>query len=104
MQRFDELAAARAIESLGFCEANRKLARYWLSLWKDGMPPARAALQPSRMKDLLAGLAIFDARADGVVICRLAGSAIVMGLGMDPTGLDVIAITPPEHRTQRLDR
>src|ERR1700744_6516231 len=92
------------METLGFCAPNEKLARYWLSLWKDGVPPSRPALQPSRMKDLLPGIAIFDVRTDDTVICRLAGSAIVMGLGFDPTGMDNIAITPPEFRAARLAR
>lgn len=104
LQRFDQLAAARAIENLDLRERNRKLARYWLSIWTDGLPPPRSAISPAKIKDLLPGIAIFERRIDGNYYCRLAGSAISMGLGMDPTGLDIIAITPPDHRTARRER
>lgn len=83
---------------------NLQLARHWLSLWEDGMPPARSAIKPRDVKNLLPGIAILEMRGDRSVICRLSGSALAMGLGVDPTGKDVIAITPPEHRAGRLAR
>ena len=104
MLQFDELAAARAVELLGFGAMNLQIARHWLSLWKDGVPPARADIKPRDVKNLLPGIAILEMRGDRSVICRLAGSAIAMGLGIDPTGKDVIAITPPEFRAIRMAR
>lgn len=104
MQQYDELAAARAVELLGFGSMNLQLARHWLSLWKNSEPPPRDAIKPRDVKNLLPGIAILEMRSDGSVICRLAGSAIAMGLGVDPTGKDVIAITPPEYRAIRLSR
>ncbi|HEY8949355.1 MAG TPA: PAS domain-containing protein [Rhizomicrobium sp.] len=104
MQHFDELAAARAVEQLGFREMNLQLARHWLSLWKDGVPPLRADIKPRDVKNLLPGIAILEMRSDRSVICRLAGSALAMGLGVDPTGKDVIALAPPELRAARITR
>lgn len=104
LQQYDELAAARAVELLGFGKLNLRLARHWLSLWKDGTPPLREAIKPRDVKSLLPGIAILEMRSDRSVVCRLAGSAIAMGLGIDPTGKDVIAITPPEHRAARMAR
>lgn len=104
MLQYDELAAARAIELLGFGKLNLQLARHWFSLWQDGAPPAREAIKPRDVKSLLPGIAIFEMRSDRSVVCRLAGSAIAMGLGFDPTGKDLIALTPPEHRAARMAR
>ncbi|MBS0274294.1 MAG: PAS domain-containing protein [Proteobacteria bacterium] len=104
MQQYDQLAAARAVELLGFGALNLQLARHWLSLWSEGAPPPRDAIKPRHVKNHLPGIAIIEMRKDGSVTCRLAGSAIAMGLGIDPTGKDVIAITPPEHRAARLQR
>jgi hypothetical protein len=101
---YDELAAAHAIEHLGFGALNLKLARYWLSRWKDGAPPPRADIKPRDVKSHLPGIAIMELHNNGSVVCRLAGSALAMGLGIDPTGMDVIAITPPEFREARMSR
>lgn len=104
MLQYDELAATRAVELLGFGKLNLQLARYWLSEWKDGAPPPRAAINPRNVKNLLPGIAVLEVHRDGSAICRLAGSAIAMGLGIDPTGKDLIALTPPEHRAARMAR
>ena len=104
MLQYDELAAARAVELLGFGKLNLQLARYWLSEWKDGAPPPRDAIKPRNVKSLLPGIAVLEVRRDGSMICRLAGSAIAMALGIDPTGKDLIALTPLEHRAARLAR
>ena len=104
MLHYDERAAARAVESLGFGKSNLELARYWLSRWKNGAPPLRADIRPRDVKRQLPGIAILELPGDGSVMCRLAGSALAMGLGIDPTGMDLIAITPPEFREVRISR
>ncbi|MBS0279048.1 MAG: PAS domain-containing protein [Proteobacteria bacterium] len=104
MLHYDVIAAARAVESLGFGKLNLALARYWLSRWKDGAPPLRAGIRPRDVKSHLPGIAILELHGDGTVMCRLSGSALAMGLGIDPTGMDIIAITPPEFRDARLSR
>lgn len=104
MLHYDENAAARAVEDLGLGKSNLALARYWLSRWRDGAPPERADIKPRDVKSHLPGIAIIELRQDGSVMCRLAGSALAMGLGVDPTGMDLVAITPPEFRDARLSR
>jgi hypothetical protein len=101
---WNKQSAETALESLGFNSKNAALAHYWLSLWDGDTPPTRGALNPARMKELLPGIAIFDCRPDESLRCRLAGSAIVAGLGVDVTGQDLIALTPPAFRKARLER
>jgi hypothetical protein len=101
---FDETLASEAIETLSFGALNGQFARYWLSLWKDGLPPVRRALRPAQMKELLPGMAIIEFHHDGRAICRLAGSAVAMAIGFDPTGMDILALTPEVFRAQRLQR
>jgi hypothetical protein len=104
VERWNRQAAEQALDSLCFNAKNAALARYWLSLWDGDKPPTRGALNPARMKELLPGIAILDYRGDEAVRCRLAGSAIVMGLGVEVTGRDIVALTPPEFRKARLER
>jgi hypothetical protein len=82
---YDEVAAAHAVEHLGFGKLNLQLARYWLSRWKNGAPPPRADIRPRDVKAHLPGIAIMELHDNGSVMCRLAGSALAMGLGIDPT-------------------
>ncbi len=89
---------------MAFNAKNTALARYWLSLWDGDKPPARGDLNPARMKQMLPGIAIFDCRPDERLHCRLAGSAIVAGLGVDVTGKDIVALTPTPFRKARLER
>lgn len=103
-EQWNKQAAEKAFEVLGFNAKNMALARYWLSLWDGDKPPARAALNPAHMKELLPGIAIMSCRPDEGLHCRLAGSAIAMGLGVDITGRDLLALTPPQFRKARLDR
>jgi hypothetical protein len=97
------MAAMRAVENLGFAKSNLALARYWLSRWSNSAPPVRAEIKPRDVKSHLPGIAILELH-DEAVMCRLAGSALAMGLGIDPTGRDLIAITPPEFRDARMSR
>ncbi|HEY5339095.1 MAG TPA: PAS domain-containing protein [Rhizomicrobium sp.] len=104
MAGWNKSAAVRALDTLGFNATNLALARYWLSLWDGNTPPPRGAISPSHIKKHLPGIAIFDCQPGVSIRCRLAGSAICMGLGMDVTGQDLVALTPPEHRKARLER
>ncbi|MGN6514230.1 MAG: PAS domain-containing protein [Rhizomicrobium sp.] len=104
MAHFDQASAANAVEAMGFGAANRRLARYWLSAWNGDVPPTRGDILPSKIKDLLSGIAIVELRKDGVAYCRLAGSAICMAIGIDITGRDILTLTPPEFRAERRAR
>jgi len=101
---FDKSAAARAVETMGFSANNRRFAQYWLSAWKNGAPPTRGDLSPAKIKDLLPGLAILEFDGKDSTICRLAGSAIPMAVGLDPTGLDIVVLTPVQYREERIAR
>jgi hypothetical protein len=103
-ERWSKQTAEEALEALAFNAKNAALARYWLSLWDGDKPPARGDLNPARMKEMLPGIAIMGCRPDESLHCRLAGSAIVAGLGMEVTGRDLVALTPPSFRKARLDR
>jgi hypothetical protein len=102
--RFDPVAAADAVDALALSPLNRELASYWLSLWTDGLPPARAAINPARMKPFLPGLAIMGLYPDGRVLFRIAGPIFKSAFGFDPTGKDMLAMTAPEQRADRLER
>lgn len=104
MIHFDKTLAVEAVEAMSLSAANRRLAHYWLSLWKSDEPPLRGDILPSKIKDLLAGIAIIDLRADGTACCRLAGSSICMAIGMDITGKDILALTPEQFRAERRAR
>lgn len=89
---------------MAFSANNRRFVEYWLSAWKNDAPPARTDISPAKMKDLLPGLAILEYDGKGSAICRLAGSAIPMAVGLDPTGLDIVALTPVQFREERIAR
>lgn len=96
--------ALAAFEKLSLSPANDKLARYWLSLWNGNMPPTRAQLSPSRMKDLLPGIGIFEVRPGESSRCRLSGTAIQRALGREIAGLDWRQYTPKDQWHSRLAR
>ena len=102
--RFDFAAAGEAIDALALGPLNRELASHWLSLWSDGTPPARGAINPSRLRTFLPGLAIMGLYPDDTVRFRLAGTIFKSAFGFDPTGRDMLALTAPEQRAARLER
>jgi hypothetical protein len=102
--RFDSAAAGEALDGLALGPLNRELASYWLALWKDGAPPSRGAINPARMKAFLPGLSIMALYPDDSVRFRLAGTIFRSAFGFDPTGRDMLALTAPEQRADRLAR
>jgi hypothetical protein len=102
--RFDSAAAGEALAALALGPLNRELASYWLSLWQDGVPPSRAAINPARMKTFLPGLAIMALFPDDTIRFRIAGTIFKSAFGFDPTGHDMLALTAPEQRAERLAR
>jgi hypothetical protein len=102
--KFDYARIALALDGMPLDPLNRRFANYWLSLWDGDQPPERAAFQPGRVPELLPGIAITEVRPGESVRIRLAGTAIEAGLGMDLTGKDWLALTPPAQRMTRLER
>ena len=101
---FDFAAAQRCFDECPAGKDGDRVARYWLSLWRGGCLPVRADFKPKVIADLLPSVAIFDVLPGTSVHCRLAGSHIVEGAGRDITGMDWLALTPPENRAERLSR
>lgn len=104
MPKFDYARASLALEATPLGPLNRKLAQYWLSLWDGNSLPSRSAFNPARVRDLLPGIVILAVRPGEAIQCRLAGSAIQMGLGQDITGKDWLAMTPADQRKTRMER
>jgi len=101
---FDFSAAQRCFDETPAGKEGDRLARYWLSLWRAGQLPMRADFKPKAITEILPSLSIFEVVLGVSVYCRLAGSHIVQGAGRDITGLDWLALTPPENRAVRLSR
>lgn len=83
--------------------ANRQMLEYWQSLRKDGALPARTDFNPGRVRSLLNRLCLFEARPGKSLTCRLAGSMVRQGLGMELSGMDYMDYTPPAYRKQRME-
>jgi hypothetical protein len=96
--------ALAAFGKLSLSPMNEKLARYWFSLWSGDVPPMRAQLSPSRMKDLLPGIGIFEVRPGESSRCRLSGTAIQRALGREIAGLEWRQYTPADQWHARLAR
>jgi hypothetical protein len=104
MPKYSYARAVSALEATPLGRLNRAFANYWLSLWDGDDLPLRAAFNPTRVRDLLPGIVILAVRPGESVHCRLAGSAIQMGLGIDITGKDWLAMTPDDQKSTRLAR
>jgi hypothetical protein len=96
--------ALAAFENLALSPLNEKLARYWLSLWNGDALPRRAQLSPSRVKNLLPGIGIFEVRPGESSRCRLSGTAIQHALGREIAGLDWRQYTAKDQWHSRLAR
>jgi hypothetical protein len=104
LNRFNRAAAERCFDEHPPSPEGAKLARYWLSLWRDDQLPMRAAFEPRIVGDILRSISIFDVIPGESVRCRLAGTFIVEGAGQDITGADWLEMTRPAERPVRLSR
>lgn len=97
--------AAAAVEAMGLTEINGRIAQYWLSLWgEDDLPPPRSAFNPSRAREHLPGLAIFERYGSGDLVCRLSGSAIDAAIGFQLQGCDMLSMLKDAERSLRIAR
>ncbi|HTW34903.1 MAG TPA: PAS domain-containing protein [Rhizomicrobium sp.] len=83
---------------------NRHVLAYWQSLRAGRALPSRAHFDPSRVSRSLSRLMVVQVWPGERIVCRLAGTAIVHMVGMELTGSDIVANTPPEFRRERLAR
>ena len=104
MTHFSKAAAVRCFTENPPGSGSRRVADYWLSLWKGDELPLRADFKPRGVADQLPTISIFDVVPDKSVYCRLHGSVLGQGFGEDITGKDWLALTPPAERATRLQR
>ena len=97
-------AASLAVKELDLLGTHCSVANYWLSLWKDNTPPTFSTFDPSRIREAIAGLSIFEVRSDDQVTCRFAGAAYKFFFGFDIVGRNWIELTPPGERQLRQAR
>ena len=81
---------------------SKRIADYWLSIWDGDKCPAREAVAPGPIKDLLPGLIFFQVIPDHLVTVRMAGTDFGHLLKLELTGRDWLAVTPQEDRAERL--
>ncbi|GEM_PF-977535 len=104
LNNFSKAAALHCFEEEPVGKEAEGVVRYWLSLWRGDALPRRADFSPRQIVDQLPNIAIFEIVPDQSIRCRLAGSHIVEGAGLDITGKDILALTPLAERPIRLSR
>jgi hypothetical protein len=82
---------------------SKRIANYWLSIWDGDNCPAREAVTPAPIKDLLPGLIFFQVIPGRSVTVRMAGTDFLTLLKFELTGSDWLAVTPQQDRAQRLE-
>jgi hypothetical protein len=87
----------------GLSPQNRRVFDYWQSLRQGDDLPHRADFNPARIGPALSRLCLLDAKGGERLACRLAGSAVGQGLGIEISGKDHTVFTPPYQRRRRLD-
>lgn len=75
-----------------------QMRAYWEALRVDGALPARAAVDPRGIADLLDRCLLAERIAPGMARLRLAGMALCDLLGMDLRGMPISALILPEAR------
>jgi hypothetical protein len=96
--------AVSAIEHLRLDPSNMRIACYWLTLWRGDTAPTREQFSPSRIADLLGGIALCEMKENLTPVCRLAGTAVEHGLGFRLTGTNMLDYLPNDERSLRIAR
>jgi len=79
----------------------RFLVEYWERLRGARLLPHRAEIDPLDMVPILSRLHIFEVRAPGEILFRLTGTDYVRLLGFEPTGKNLVTLTPAPLRRLR---
>lgn len=101
---FEHRIATEALAGLTLADSNRRMADYWLSLWDGDALPLRGRFSPAAVRDLLAGVQIFEFKPGAYMRVRLAGTAINQAFGRDITGADLFALSSETSREGRMTR
>jgi hypothetical protein len=102
--KFSKALAEKGFAEVSLAAENRRLVSYWLSLWEVDELPQWRHYDPSRVRDLLPGIAIMEIKASTHVRMKLSGSAVNAAFGHDLSGQDVLAVTKESDRATRLAR
>ncbi|MBI3676487.1 MAG: hypothetical protein HY243_07700 [Proteobacteria bacterium] len=97
-------AAKRAIDLLALNGPNADVAAYWLALWKGKCAPLRASFSLKDLGENAPAAAIFALVGEDWIACQEAGGFFQVGLGIDPTGHNLLRLTPPGERQARVER
>ncbi|MEX2629437.1 MAG: PAS domain-containing protein [Tistlia sp.] len=71
-------------------ETNGQFLAYWLGKLEGGCMPWKSAIDPAEMPRLLPDLVLYERRAPDDFHIRLAGTAVVRRVGVNPTGNNVL--------------
>lgn len=82
-------------------EACRLLFEHWSDIRGDALVPPRADLDPARLRSILPCLRILEIVSPGMIRCKLSGTALRDLFGFDPTGRNLLELTPPAQRRER---
>lgn len=88
-------------------EINAGFFAYWLGKLNAGLMPAKAAIDPTEMPRLLPDLVLYERLAPERFKIRLAGTAVVRRVGLNPTGsnlLDLLHSGSRDSLQQALNR
>lgn len=79
-------------------ETNRRFMDYWLGKLEGGRMPRKAEIDPTEIPRLLPDLVVYERLASDNFRIRLAGTAVVRRLGMDPTHCNVLDLLAKKSR------
>jgi hypothetical protein len=80
-------------------ETNRRFLAYWLGKPEGGTMPRKSAIDPTEMPQLLPDLVLYERRGPRDFHIRLAGTAVVRRVGVNPTGSNVLDLLHPGSRS-----
>lgn len=89
------------VEAMIRSEGCRRFARLWQQWRGAELVPARAAVRPRDMPDLLPHIVIVEVRSETEAILRLVGTAMRDMTGVELTGLNWIDLSPGQERAVR---
>lgn len=71
-------------------ETNQRFLAYWLGKLEGECMPRKSEIDPTEMPQLLPDLVLYERRAPDDFHIRLAGTAVVRRVGINPTGSNVL--------------
>ncbi|SMF32596.1 PAS domain-containing protein [Tistlia consotensis] len=79
-------------------ETNRRFLAYWLGKLEGERMPRKARIDPTEMPRLLPDLVLYERLSTAHFKIRLAGTAVVRRLGVDPTGTNMLDLLAEASR------